>query len=56
MKYDVGSIVLLADGKMAYIMSVDTEQKQYRVAETENTESMDCVIVVSEKDVVSLVT
>ena len=36
MKYDVGNIVCLNDGKTVYIFAIDEKKKRYQVSDTEN--------------------
>ena len=35
MKYDVGNIVCLNDGRSVYIFSIDEKEKKYQVSDTE---------------------
>lgn len=35
MKYNVGEIVCLNDGRMVYIFAVDKNEKKYQVSDTE---------------------
>lgn len=36
MKYDVGNIVSLSDGRTVYIFAIDEKEKEYQVSDTEN--------------------
>ena len=36
MKYDVGNIVCLNDGRTVYIFAIDEKEKEYQVSDTEN--------------------
>lgn len=36
MKYDVGNIVCLNDGRTVYIFAIDEMEKEYQVSDTEN--------------------
>lgn len=36
MKYEVGNIVSLNDGRTVYIFAIDEKEKEYQVSDTEN--------------------
>lgn len=52
MKYGIGNIVLLHDGRTVYIFQIDKATKEYHVSDCDN--SNDC-FVVKEEDIYTLV-
>ena len=53
MKYDVGKIVLLNDGRAVYIYQVDQEGRKYFVTDTADDKSN---FIISERDIYTLLT
>lgn len=53
MKYSVGNIVCLNDGRTVYIFSVDEKERKYQVSDTEKDDDL---FVVSEKDIFMFLT
>lgn len=53
MKYSVGNIVCLNDGRTVYIFSVDEKKQKYQVADTENDNDL---FFVSEDDIYTFLT
>lgn len=54
MKYSEGNIVLLNDGRTAYIMSVNKAEKKYQATITDNNDGE--IVEISENDIVMKLT
>ena len=55
MKYKIGNIVCLNDGRSVYIFSIDEKKEKYQVMDTNAGDNAD-LFMVSEDDIFMIVT